>query len=119
MAFALTDQEEKEAHSVQLAWQQELSGYLTQNAVLFLPTTPTTAPKLNTDISNLRTQIMSLSAIAGLAKTPQVHLPLLNYQSAKINQVQPYGFSLLMAQHQDLNLLNTADKLSRLSSWSQ
>ncbi|ALQ09973.1 amidase (plasmid) [Pseudoalteromonas sp. Bsw20308] len=100
MALALTDQEEQEALKVQTQWQTLIAKNLNTNSCLFLPTTPTTAPKLGADTSALRMQIITLSAIAGLSGSAQVHLPL-----ADLANDHPYGFSLMMSHGNDKSLL--------------
>ena len=100
MALALTDQEEQEALKVQTQWQTLIAKNLNTNSCLFLPTTPTTAPKLGADTSALRMQIITLSAIAGLSGSAQVHLPL-----ADLPNDHPYGFSLMMSHGNDKSLL--------------
>ncbi|WP_165735577.1 amidase family protein [Pseudoalteromonas sp. C8] len=100
MALALTDQEEQEALKVQIQWQAIVANNLDKHSSLFLPTTPTTAPKLGADTSALRMQIITLSAIAGLSGSAQVHLPL-----ADLANDHPYGFSLMMTHGNDKSLL--------------
>ena len=100
MALALTDQEEQEALKVQTQWQAIVTNNLDKHSCLFLPTTPTTAPKLGADTSALRMQIITLSAIAGLSGSAQVHLPLANLAND-----HPYGFSLMVSHGNDKSLL--------------
>lgn len=100
MALALTQAEENEALAVQARWQQVIRDNLNETRCLFLPTTPTTAPKLGEDTSELRMKILTLSAMAGLSGAAQVHLPL-----GVSEQNHPYGFSLLMAHGNDRSLL--------------
>ncbi|MDN3384065.1 amidase family protein [Pseudoalteromonas sp. APC 3358] len=100
MALALTEQEEQEALKIQHEWQTIVAKNLNKHSCLFLPTTPTTAPKLGADTSALRMQIITLSAIAGLSGSAQVHLPL-----ADLTNDHPYGFSLMMTHGNDKSLL--------------
>lgn len=100
MALALTAQEEHEALKIQHEWQTIVAKNLNKHSCLFLPTTPTTAPKLGADTSALRMQIITLSAIAGLSGSAQVHLPLANLANG-----HPYGFSLMMTHGNDKSLL--------------
>lgn len=100
MALALTEQEEQEALKIQHEWQTIVAKNLNKHSCLFLPTTPTTAPKLGADTSALRMQIITLSAIAGLSGSAQVHLPL-----ADLANDHPYGFSLMMTHGNDKSLL--------------
>ena len=107
MALALTAQEEQEALNVQTQWQTLIAKNLNTNSCLFLPTTPTTAPKLGADTSALRMQIITLSAIAGLSRSAQVHLPLANLENG-----YPYGFSLMMSHGNDKSLLACVQQLA-------
>ena len=107
MALALTAQEEQEALNVQTQWQTLIAKNLNTNSCLFLPTTPTTAPKLGADTSALRMQIITLSAIAGLSRSAQVHLPLANLENG-----HPYGFSLMMSHGNDKSLLACVQQLA-------
>jgi len=108
MAMALTESEEKEALIIQQHWQDIVAKNLDETSCLFLPTTPTTAPKLGEDTSQLRMRIITLSAIAGLSRSAQVHLPL-----ASSAQGHPYGFSLMMSHGHDKSLLAMVNKLSK------
>ncbi|MDU0355063.1 hypothetical protein RS130_15195 [Paraglaciecola aquimarina] len=117
MAFALTEQEEQEARLVQAQLQQLISTHLSDTSCLFLPTTPTSAPKIGEDISALRMQLINLSAVAGLTGSAQVHLPL-TVMPVEINkQPVPYGFSLMMRSGQDKSLLALVNRLSQHSAW--
>jgi len=107
MALALTEQEEQEALKIQYEWQAIVAKNLNKHSCLFLPTTPTTAPKLGADTSALRMQIITLSAIAGLSGSAQVHLPLANLANA-----HPYGFSLMMSHGNDKSLLACVQQLA-------
>ena len=107
MAMALTEAEEKEALAIQQAWQKVIAENLDEKSCLFLPTTPTTAPKLGEDTSELRMRIITLSAIAGLSGSAQVHLP-----AATSDKGHPYGFSLMMAHGNDKSLLTKITKIS-------
>lgn len=107
MAMALSDAEEKEALLVQQRWQQILNENLDGTSCLFLPTTPTTAPKLGEDTTQLRLRILTLSAMAGLSGSAQVHLPL-----ATTEKNHPYGFSLMMLPGNDKSLLSKVTQIS-------
>ncbi|MDM7861335.1 amidase [Alteromonas sp. ASW11-36] len=110
MAMALTEAEEQRAKQVQAKWCALLAANLSPHSALFLPTTPTTAPQLGADTTDLRMQILTLTAIAGLAGAAQVHLPLINVPLEK--QVAPYGFSLLMTAGNDRTLLQLVKTLT-------
>ncbi len=117
MALKLTAEEEAEARKVQQQLQQLISDQLDETSCLFMPTTPTAAPEIGADVSNLRMQIINLSAIAGLTSSCQVHLPLNVSQPVSQNQKLPYGFSLMMLPDQDLSLLNLVESLSQKLTW--
>ncbi|MGO1296311.1 MAG: amidase [Vibrio sp.] len=73
-----------------------------------LPTTPGGPPSLTSQEEALaiyRTQLMGLTAYAGLAGLPQLHLPMSQLE------LGPAGISLLGASHQDKQLLAMAMKL--------
>jgi amidase/aspartyl-tRNA(Asn)/glutamyl-tRNA(Gln) amidotransferase subunit A len=107
MAFALTAYEEAEALKVQSAWQEVINNNLKPNNTLFLPTTPTTAPKIGADTHHLRMKVLTLSAIAGLSRCPQIHLPL-----CPTSTNAPYGFSLLGQRNNDKSLLALSTTLT-------
>ena len=111
MAMALTEQEEQQAKEIQLQWQSIVKQNLSNTSVLFLPTTPTIAPKLGADTSSIRMNILTLTAIAGLTGSAQVHLPLINIKH--LETIAPYGFSLLMLKNNDLSLLKLTNKLAK------
>ena len=78
---------------------------LGQDGLLILPTTPGPAPLLNTPPASLdqwRTNLLSLTCIAGLAGLPQVTIPI-----AKVNGL-PVGLSLLGPRGADEELLDVA-----------
>ncbi|REL27626.1 amidase [Thalassotalea euphylliae] len=127
MALALSEAEEVQAKQVQQKWcdvmQQLTSGLksaMTVRSALFLPTTPSIAPKLGADTSELRAKILTLTAIAGLSGSAQVHIPdvsiaipdtqLLDCDGSLLKA--PYGYSLLMAPHNDRSLLELVSQLS-------
>lgn len=110
MALNLTQRQENKAKRVQQLWSDTLANQLSANNALFLPTTPTTAPKLAADTSALRMQILTLTALAGLSGSAQAHLPHINVHHQQ--QEIPYGYSLLMAANQDKSLLNLVNQLS-------
>ncbi len=73
--------------------------------VIVLPTTPAGPPSLTMSASELavyRSQLMGLTAIAGLSGCPQLHIPMLNMENG------PCGVSLLGLPDNELTLINTA-----------
>jgi amidase len=82
---------------------------LYDDAVLVLPTLPGIAPLLNTrnsQMDDFRARAMSLLCIAGLARLPQISLPL-----ATLNGC-PLGLSLVAARNGDTLLLETASRIA-------
>lgn len=76
--------------------------------VMLLPTTPGAAPLLgeSPEFMNVyRTQLMGLTALAGLSGRPQLSLPVLKDQGA------PWGLSLLGYQEMDISLIDLAENL--------
>ena len=69
-----------------------MADLLRDNAVLVLPTVHTIAPLRNTspaDLDDFRGRAMSLLCIAGLARLPQISLPLAKFDGC------PLGLSLV------------------------
>lgn len=82
---------------------------LTPETVLVLPTVAGIAPLLTADLAELeayRKVCFQLLSISGLCGTPQIHLPLMQYEGA------PIGISIIGAKNTDLDLLATAEFLS-------
>lgn len=111
MALAITDAEVKDAEQTRAAFNAHLAEVLPSRAALFLPTTPTVAPKLKADTTQLRPRLLKLTAIAGLTGSAQVHLPLLSAVNEE-DQRTPFGFSLLMRAGQDRSLLSLVKALA-------
>ena len=81
---------------------------LDNNAVLVLPTLPGIAPLRNTppaESDEFRARALSLLCIAGLARLPQVSLPLATLDGC------PLGLSLIAAHGADTMLLDIARRL--------
>lgn len=82
---------------------------LAGDAVLLLPTLPGIAPRLNTppaELDDFRVSAMSLLCIAGLARLPQVSLPLGSVDGC------PVGLSLVARRGGDTMLLALAKTLA-------
>jgi amidase len=82
---------------------------LSGNAILVLPTLPGIAPLLNTpaaELEDYRGRAMSLLCIAGLARLPQVNLPVARLDGC------PLGLSLIAARGGDIMLLALARALA-------
>ena len=79
-----------------------------KNAVLIIPTTPGLSPLFTASDDKLaayRNQLMDITAIAGLAGLPQLHLPVCELEGA------PCGVSLVGSKGSDLALIEFAKKL--------
>jgi amidase len=75
------------------------------NAVLVLPTVPDIAPVLNADpkaTEDFRTRALTLLCVAGLARLPQINLPLASFDGC------PIGLSLVGPPGSDMMLLAIA-----------
>ena len=102
-------------HDVQQAKAQQevvinqLNMLFEQIDVLVIPTTPGVAPRCDADemtLANDRNALLALTAVAGLAGLPQLHLPLFTLHNA------PCGLSLVGKKGNDLALLALAKKLT-------
>lgn len=86
-----------------------MADLLRDNAVLVLPTVHTIAPVRNTppaELDDFRGRAMSLLCIAGLARLPQISLPLAKFDGC------PLGLSLVAASGNDMLLLDIARRVS-------
>ncbi len=82
---------------------------LAGNAVLVLPTSPGIAPKIgapSAEIDDFRARALAILCIAGLARLPQVTLPMATLDGC------PLGLSLVAARGNDTMLLALARKLA-------
>ena len=81
---------------------QHMAQLLAGDAVLCLPTAPGIAPKLNTapqELEAFRARAFALLAVAGLARLPQINLPVGTLEGC------PIGLSLIGARGVDRGLL--------------
>ena len=88
---------------------RRMAQLLSGNAILVLPTLPGIAPLLNTpaaELEDYRGRAMSLLCIAGLARLPQVNLPVARLDGC------PLGLSLIAARGGDMMLLALARALA-------
>lgn len=111
-AATLTEAEEIQAKAAQAKWRDEIDAVLEQSFLL-IPTTPDLAPlrtASDSDLADFRMKLLGLTALAGLAGLPQVHLPLVN-----VNGV-PYGCSIIGKRGSDMTLLAIARRFSDLMS---
>jgi len=101
----LTDADQTAAETERERLQADIASWFSHVDLILLPTTPGAAPLLGADASwmdTYRSQLMGLTAPAGLAGLPQVHLPVLSDQGA------PCGVSLLGKRGSDKALLQLA-----------
>lgn len=104
----LSGAEIEAAKSVQLRVKHWAAKTINANTVAVIPTTPGCAPLLSTPATALgeyRKQLLNLTAIAGLAGLPQIHLPLFTLNGA------PCGLSLIGPANSDLALIDLAQTL--------
>ncbi len=91
------------------AFTKELDGLLGEGDVLCLPTAPSIAPPKGQTLEasqHFRDRTLSLTAVAGLARLPQINLPLARSEGA------PLGISIAMARGADRALLALARRIA-------
>lgn len=104
----LTATDEALALQTQQQLVADISRWFDDADLVVMPTTPGAAPLLTADVgwmAQYRNHLMGLTAPAGLAGLPQLHLPALSDSGA------PWGISLLGKAHHDRNLLQLAVRL--------
>lgn len=105
----ITTQDIQHAKAQQTVVINHLNALFEKIDVLVIPTTPGVAPRCDADettLANDRNALLALTAIAGLAGLPQLHLPLFTLHNA------PCGLSLVGKKGNDLALLALAKKLT-------
>ena len=108
----LTEADQLAAAAERARLQADIDSWFADVDLVLLPTTPGAAPLLGAEpewMDNYRSQLMGLTAPAGLAGLPQVHLPVLTEQGA------PCGVSLLGKRGADKALLQLAIELCAAS----
>jgi len=93
----ITTQEVEQARAQQSVVINHLNTLFEEIDVLIIPTTPGVAPRCDADettLANDRNALLALTAIAGLAGLPQLHLPLFTLHNA------PCGLSLVGKKRQ-------------------
>ena len=101
----ITQDEALQAKEQQDVVIKHLNGLFSTIDVLVIPTTPGIAPRCDADdatLANDRNALLALTAIAGLAGLPQLHMPLFTLHNA------PCGLSLVGKKGSDLALLSLA-----------
>ncbi|WP_440906248.1 amidase family protein [Catenovulum sp. SX2] len=120
LASSYTAEDESLARHVQQGLRKYLAPQLKSGRqALYLPTSPTYAPKIGTNDEKVRAQTLKLTCLAGLSGSCQVHLPLNVRQPSHQGKFIPYGFSLLMGHGHDLTLLNLVESISASMQWEQ
>ena len=101
-AKSVTAEAAKQAAPEREDFAKRMAALLEGNAIACLPTTPSIAPRLDATVAELgehRIELLSLNGIAGLARLPQVTLPLASVTGC------PVGLSLIAGPGQDEMLL--------------
>ena len=104
-SMRITIQQQQRAKSTQQQIAESLEKVLSQTDAIIIPTTPGIAPRLDAPAGSMvayRQQLLSLTAFAGLAGLPQLHLPLFTLHNA------PCGLSLIGKKGSDLALISYA-----------
>ncbi|MDO8606191.1 MAG: amidase [Phaeospirillum sp.] len=99
------------ARGFRLRAKRWIAEALAGNAVLVLPTTPVTAPPVHSQRSvlwDIRSRMVSLTTIAGMAGCPQISLPL-----CKVDGL-PLGLSLIGPRGGDAMLLAAAKRIGKV-----
>lgn len=113
-ARCITQEHYQQALEQYHAFAQWLQSVIFSSGSLWvLPTTPGGPPSLTLEpeaLATYRSQLMGLTAYAGLAGLPQLHIPMPELA------LGPAGISLLGAPYQDAQLLSMAAKLQAGSS---
>jgi amidase len=102
-AATLTDAQVKTALPRREAVARYMDNLLGRDAILCLPTSPGIAPRLNTPAAELevfRGHAFALLSIAGLARLPQISLPLAMFDSC------PLGLSIIGPRGSDQGMLD-------------
>lgn len=108
-ACGLNAEQEAAAEAQRQSWIDDLTPHLANAQVLCLPTTPDLAPRRDAsdaELAQFRERLLGMTAMAGLAGLPQVHLPLMSVAGV------PFGISLIGAAGQDMTLLALARRFS-------
>lgn len=104
-AATLQDDEVREAAGARERIRARVHQVLTGDVLICLPTAAGIAPRRNLPAAELdafRQRLLSLTCISGHAGTPQINLPLVNYEDC------PLGLSLIAAPGNDEQLLSVA-----------
>ncbi|MCD8516180.1 MAG: amidase [Burkholderiaceae bacterium] len=104
-ASTVTDEAAQKAWTEIEAVKSRVRGLVGNSGVVVLPSSASTAPKLDADpasVDDVRMRTMRITCVAGLAGLPQISIPL------RTATGKPYGVSLLGPAGSDLALLRLA-----------
>ncbi|MDH2436235.1 amidase [Pokkaliibacter sp. MBI-7] len=108
-AATITDADADQARAQAIHYVQWLAELQQEGRQLvIMPTTPGAAPLRDMpapELAQYRERLMGMTALSGLARSPQLHIPCLHNEGA------PWGLSLLGARHTDRSLLALAQSL--------
>ncbi len=105
-AAGITEAQAAPAREAREVFAARLTGLLGDDALLCLPAAPGIAPRCDSDAEQLkahRSAVLCLTSIAGLARLPQVSLPLARVEGC------PLGLSLIAPRGADEDLLAFAE----------
>ena len=88
-----------------------MDSLLSSGDLLLLPTAPSIAPLKNTpqaELDQFRAQVLSMTCIAGLARLPQVSLPVAEVEGC------PVSLSLVARRGEDAMLLAAAKRVAEV-----
>jgi amidase len=109
-ASTVSEADAEQAWQVIKSVKAHVLGLIKHDAVVVLPSSASTAPRLDADplaVDDVRMRTMRITCVAGLAGLPQVSIPM---QTAA---GKPYGVSLLGPAGSDLALLRLAKTVSQ------
>jgi amidase len=107
----VTDDAAAEADNFRTRVTEQMDSLLSNGDFLLLPTAPRIAPLKNTpqaELHQFRAQVLSMTCIAGLARLPQVSLPVAEVEGC------PVGLSLVARRGEDAMLLAAAKRLAEV-----
>ena len=103
-AAEVTGAEASAAAATRREFSDRIDALLADNGALFLPTAPTPAPTPE-EAEGARVDVLELTCVAGLARLPQITLPVGTVDGA------PVGLSVIGPRGSDLALLDLGSKL--------
>jgi len=106
----VSDEAIAQARAARAAFAERLTDILGGDALICLPSAPGIAPRLDATAEDLREhrgRVLALTCIAGLARLPQITLPLARVEGC------PVGLSLIGPAGADTTLLDFAESFAR------